>query len=415
MASIIQKYESAKEQYAAIGVDTDKAVEALNQIPVSMHCWQGDDVSGFENIDGALTGGIQVTGAYPGKARTPDELRQDIDKAMSLIPGPLKMSLHAMYLEAGSKIDRNEIQPSHFTNWAQWAKEKKIGLDFNPTLFSHPKSDPFTLSSPDEGIRQFWIEHCIASRKIGEYLGKETGKTCVNNLWIADGFKDIPVDRYGFRQRLKASLDAIFHEKIDPKYNLDAVECKLFGIGSESCVIGSHEFYMGYAMQNDVLLTLDAGHFHPTEVISDKISSVLIFIDQILLHVSRPVRWDSDHVVIYNDELKNIAEEIIRNQWTDRVHIGLDFFDGSINRIAAWVIGTRNMKKALLSALLEPFAVLKEAERNADYTTRLAMLEELRTYPQGAVWDYYCEMNQVPPAMEWLAEVKRYEKSLHRV
>ena len=406
MSAIEQSYALAKEKYAAIGVDTDAAIKTASQIPISMHCWQGDDVGGFENPDGQLTGGIQVTGSFPGKAKSPEELRAQIDKVMTLVPGTLKLALHAMYRETGGKkVDRDEILPEHFNNWIAWANERKIGLDFNPSLFAHPLSDPFTLSSPDEKIRNFWIKHCIISRKIGEYLGRETGKVCVNNIWIPDGYKDVPVDRLGARKRLLDSLDQIFDVSVDKKYNLDAVECKLFGIGSESCVIGSHEFYLGYAVRKNVLLTLDSGHFHPTETISDKISSVLLFVDQILLHVSRPVRWDSDHVVVFSDDLKEIALEIVRNDFLNRVHIGLDFFDGSINRIAAWTIGTRNMAKALLYALLEPTAKLKKAEQNGDYTTRLALLEEMRSYPFGAVWDYYCESCGAPASGEWVREL----------
>jgi L-rhamnose isomerase len=379
-----------------------------------MHCWQGDDVGGFENPDAGLSGGIQATGNYPGKARTPEELRVDIDKAMSLIPGKHRLNIHAIYAETnGEKVERTELKPEHFSNWVKWAKEKGIGLDFNPTCFSHPLSaDGLTLSHPKKEVRDFWIEHCKASRKIGEYFGKELGTPCVTNIWIPDGHKDIPVDRFMPRQRLKEALDEIFKEQISSEYNLDAVESKLFGIGSESYVVGSNEFYMGYAVKNNKLLTLDAGHFHPTEVISDKITAVLNFADEILLHVSRPVRWDSDHVVLLNDELKNISEEIIRGNFLDKVHIGLDFFDASINRIAAWVIGTRNMIKSLLLAMLEPSEVLKKIEVDGDFTSRLALLEEFRTYPSGAVWDYYCMKKNVPVGEEWLKEVKIYEKEV---
>ena len=415
MGKTQEAYKLAQAKYAVLGVDTEAAMKALDDIAISMHCWQGDDVSGFENPEAALSGGIQATGNYPGKARTPGQLRQDIDKAISLIPGKKKLSLHAIYGEStdGKPVERSEVAPAHFANWVDWAKKNGMGLDFNPTLFSHPlAADGFTLSSADKTVRDYWIKHCIASRKIGEYFGKELGQTCVTNIWIADGFKDIPVDRFTPRLRLKESLDAILKEKIDPAVHLDAVESKLFGIGSESCVIGSNEFYLGYAAQNNCLLTLDAGHYHPTEVISDKISAVLASLDQILLHVSRPVRWDSDHVVIFSDELRNIAEEIVRNDFLRRVHIGLDFFDASINRIAAWVIGTRNTSKALLAALLEPTAMLKKAEIDGDYTTRLAMLEELRMMPVGAVYDYYCEERNVPVGAAWLDEVKAYEKTV---
>ena len=407
-------YESAKEHYAKIGVDADSAIEKLGKISISLHCWQGDDVGGFENPDAVLDGGIMATGNYPGKARNADELRMDLDKALSLIPGKHRLNLHAIYAETGGKkVERDKLGPEHFTNWLNWAKSRGMGLDFNPTCFSHPKAETgFTLSSKDEGIRRFWVEHCIACRKIGEYMGKETGSPCVTNVWIPDGYKDIPVDRKGHREILKKSLDEIFAGEIDKKYNLDSVECKLFGIGSESYVVGSHEFYMGYAVKNKKLLCLDAGHFHPTEVISDKISSVLTFLDEILLHVSRPVRWDSDHVVILSDELRAIAQEIIRGNFLDRIHIGLDFFDASINRLAAWVIGTRCMIKALLLALLEPTSMLYGFENSANYTERLAVLEELKTMPFGAVWDYYCLKSEVPAGADWVKEVRDYEISV---
>jgi L-rhamnose isomerase len=412
--NVIKAYQLAKERYAEWGIDTDKVLEDLEKIAVSMHCWQGDDVGGFENPDAGLSGGIQATGNYPGKARTPEELRLDIDKAMSLIPGKHRLNIHAIYAETnGKRVERDELKPQHFSNWVKWAKEKGIGLDFNPTCFSHPLSaDGLTLSHPKKEVRDFWIAHCKASRKIGEYFGKELGTPCVTNIWIPDGYKDIPVDRFMPRQRLKEALDEIFKDQISSKYNLDAVESKLFGIGSESYVVGSNEFYMGYAVKNNKLLTLDAGHFHPTEVISDKITAVLNFADEILLHVSRPVRWDSDHVVLLNDELKNISEEIIRGNFLDKVHIGLDFFDASINRIAAWVIGTRNMIKSLLLAMLEPSEALKKIEVDGDFTSRLALLEEFRTYPSGAIWDYYCMKKNVPVGEEWLKEVKKYEKEV---
>ena len=403
-------YELAKELYASIGVDTDKAIERLETIPVSMHCWQGDDVRGFENPNGDLTGGIQTTGNYPGRAQTIEQLRADYEKAISMIPGKKKISLHAIYLDTlGEKVERNEIQPKHFDSWIEWAKKTGIGIDFNPTCFSHPMSDSgFTLSSENETVRQYWIEHCIQSRIIAEYIGEKLNDQAVTNYWIPDGFKDIPVDRYGYRARLIDSYDKIFAGQ-NKKYNLNAVESKVFGIGAESCTIGSLEMCMGYAVKNNLLLTLDTGHFHPTEVVSDKISSALLFLDDILLHVSRPVRWDSDHVVIFDDELKAIAQEIVRGNFDKRVHIGLDFFDASINRIAAWVIGTRNMQKALMYALLEPTAKLKQLELEGDYTSRLALLEEYKSYPFAAVWDYYCEKQGVPVRDAWLAEVKKYE------
>jgi L-rhamnose isomerase len=403
-------YSIAKQRYAEYGVDTEKALEILGGIAISLHCWQGDDVGGFET-NGGRGGGIVATGNYPGKARTPDELQSDLVKALSLVPGKHRLSLHASYLEAGGKkVERNEIRPEHYSSWIDWAKEQGVGMDFNHTFFSHPKAQSgFTLSSYDENIRKFWIEHGIACRKVAAHIGKELGSPCVTNLWIPDGYKDIPVDRKRSREILKDSLDKIFAEKIDNRYQLDSVESKLFGIGSESCVIGSYEFYLGYAIKNNILLCLDAGHFHPTEVVSDKISSVLLYLDEILLHVSRPVRWDSDHVVILSDELRAIAEEIVRGNHLERVHIGLDFFDASINRIAAWVIGTRCMIKALLIALLEPTERLRQMENTGDYTARLAMLEELKTMPFGAVWDYYCEKSGVPVGDAWLKEVKEYE------
>ena len=410
MSSTTKAYELAKELYASIGVDTDKAIERLEKIPVSMHCWQGDDVRGFENPDGDLTGGIQTTGNYPGRATTIDELRADFEKAISLIPGKKRMNLHAIYLDAqGEKVDRDQIEPKHFASWVDWAKKTDVMLDFNPTCFSHPLSaSGFTLSSADEGIRAFWIEHCKRSRIIAEYFGRELGETACTNHWIPDGFKDIPVDRYAWRERLIDSYDKIFAGQ-DTKLNLNSVESKVFGIGAESCTIGSLEMCLGYAVKNNIMLTLDTGHFHPTEVVSDKISSALLFLNDVMLHVSRPVRWDSDHVVIFDDELKYISQEIIRGNFEKRVHIGLDFFDASINRIAAWVIGTRNMQKALMYALLEPTEKLRKLEVEGDYTSRLALLEEYKSYPFAAVWDYYCEKNNGPVRDAWLAEVKKYE------
>lgn len=411
---IIRDFESAKERFAELDVDANAALDRLATIPISMHCWQGDDVGGFETSGEELGGGLAVTGNYLGKARTPDELRQDADQAFALIPGKHRFNLHACYAEtAGKKVDRNELEPTHFQSWIDWARDLDIGIDFNPTLFSHPlASDGFTLAHQDKNVRQFWIEHSIASRKIGAAIGKALGTACVTNVWIPDGYKDTPVDRKGPRERLAASLDAIFAEQIDPQLNLDAVESKLFGIGSESYVVGSHEFYLGYAIRNNILLCLDAGHFHPTEVISDKISSVLTWLPEILLHVSRGVRWDSDHVVTLTDELRAIMQEIVRGDYLDRVHIGLDFFDASINRIAAWVIGTRCAQKALLMALLEPTDSLQRMEATGDFTSRLAIQEELKTLPVGAVWDYYCHRAEVPVGPAWLTEVKCYEKEV---
>ncbi|WP_027185566.1 L-rhamnose isomerase [Desulfovibrio inopinatus] len=407
-------YELAKESYAAWGIDTEAAMTALDALPISLHCWQGDDVAGFEAPDTVLSGGIMTTGAYPGKARNAEELRADLDKALSLIPGTHRLNLHAIYAETGgATVDRTELGPEHFTHWMQWAKEKNIGLDFNPTMFSHPKSaDGFTLSHPDKSIREYWIAHCKACRRIGEAFGRELGTPCVTNIWVIDGFKDIPIDRMSPRQRLCDSLDAILEEPISSTYNLDAVESKLFGIGSEACVIGSHEFYMGYAATRKILLCLDAGHFHPTEVISNKISSCLLFLEGLLLHVSRPIRWDSDHVVILDDELRAIAQEIVRYNQSKRIHIGLDFFDASINRIAAWVIGTRNTQKALLLALLENTETLRQIEESFSFTDRLAYLEELKSMPFGAVWDYYCHSRGVPVGTAWFDAVKEYERTI---
>jgi L-rhamnose isomerase len=397
-----KSFALAKERYAALGVNVDRALKILETIPISLHCWQGDD------------GGLVATGNYPGKARTPDELRADLEKAFSLIPGRHRLNLHAFYGEfGGKKVDRDQIAPEHFSRWISWAKQKGLGLDFNPTCFSHPKAaDGFTLSHRDQAIREFWIEHCIRSREIGAAMGKALGKPCVTNVWIPDGMKDTPADRKAPRERLTDSLDKIFAKKISPKFNLDAVEPKLFGIGSESYVVGSHEFYLGYAVSRQKLLCLDAGHYHPTEGIADKISSVLQFLPEILLHVSRGVRWDSDHVVILNDDLLAIAREIVANDFLRRVHIGLDYFDASINRVAAWTIGARNLLRALLFALLEPTEQLHAAEAAGDYTTRLVWQEEVKSLPFGAVWDFYCASQNVPVGETWLAEVKRYEKEV---
>ncbi len=410
---IKSNYEFAKQAFNELGIDVDSALETLNKITISLHCWQGDDVSGFENPDMALTGGIQTTGNYPGKARTPQQLRSDLNEAMRLIPGALRLNLHAIYLESEQPVERDQIKPEHFKNWVEWAKERKIGLDFNPSCFSHKLSDDnMTLTHPDEKIRQFWIDHCIASRKVSEYFGKELGTPSVMNIWIPDGYKDQPVDRLSPRKRLMDSLDKIIAEPISKLYHKDAVESKLFGIGTEAYTAGSNEFYMGYASSRNIMLCLDAGHFHPTEVISDKISSASLYVDEMLLHVSRPIRWDSDHVVLLDDETQAIANEIVRNDLIERVNIGLDFFDASINRIAAWVIGTRNMRKALLRALLEPSEQMKQAELSGDYTTRLAMMEENKSLPWSAVWDYYCMSQDVPVGLSWLEQVKEYEKEV---
>ncbi len=403
--------EIARNVYGKYGVDVDAALKAAAETPVSIHCWQGDDVAGFETADGDLTGGIQSTGNYPGKARTIDELRKDFVFAKSLIPGKKKFSLHAIYLDAGGKkVERDEIGPEHFASWVDWAKENGLGLDFNPTFFSHPLSaDGFTLSSDDEGIRKFWVRHGIQSRKISESFGKALGQPSCNNFWIPDGFKDTPVNRRQKRENLARSYEEIFAEDISKEYNLDSVESKLFGIGLESCTIGSHEFYMGCAMKHGVMLTLDTGHFHPTEVVSDKLSAALLYLDGVLLHVSRPVRWDSDHVVVLDDELKAIACEIRRGGFEKRVKIGLDFFDGSINRIACWAIGARNMQKAILWAALEPVAMLQKFEAEGDFTSRLAYLEEIKTLPFGLVWNAYCDLQGVPAGDAWVPMMKKYE------
>ncbi|PWM36467.1 MAG: L-rhamnose isomerase [Clostridiales bacterium] len=410
MKSVEKAYELAKERYAEIGVDTGEALRRLEQIKISMHCWQGDDVRGFLFRERALSGGIQATGNYPGAARTPSELRADMEMALRLIPGKHRINLHSTYADTDERIDLDEIEPRHYESWVQWAREQGLGLDFNPTCFSHEKSESgFTLASADRGIRDFWIEHCKRSRRVSAYFGRELQSPSVNNIWIPDGYKDTPIDRLAPRRRLLSALDEIFREPIDERYNLDAVESKVFGIGSESYVVGSHEFYLGYAVKNQKLLTLDAGHFHPTEVISGKISAVLLFCNELLLHVSRPVRWDSDHVVILDDELQQIASELVRGDLLSRTHIGLDFFDASINRIAAWVIGMRSMQKALLHALLEPTDRLREYELAGDFTSRLAWLEELKALPMQAVWDYFCESSSVPAGLEWLDDMRRYE------
>ena len=410
---IEQAYALARDRYALLGVDADQALARLAEVPISLHCWQGDDVGGFEDPDRGLSGGIMTTGNYPGKARTAGELRQDLDMAFGLIPGHHRLNLHAIYLETDHKIERNAIEPQHFAGWVAWAKEKDHGLDFNPTCFSHPLADDgFTLSHQDAGVRQFWIEHCIACRKIGEYFGQELGSPAVTNIWIPDGYKDTPVDRSGPRHWLKESLDKIFAEPVNPQFNLDAVESKLFGIGSESYVVGSHEFYLGYAAANQLLLCLDAGHYHPTETIADKISSVLLYVPEILLHVSRGVRWDSDHVVTLTDELQAIMQEIVRGNYLERVHIGLDFFDASINRVGAWTIGTRNALRALLMALLEPVDQMRALELAGDYTARLAMLEEQKSLPFGSVWDYYCLQQDVPVGLAYIDEIRAYEKEV---
>jgi L-rhamnose isomerase len=407
-------YEIARARYAEAGVDTAGALKRLATVPISLHCWQGDDVEGFEKSGTALGGGLAATGNYPGKARTPDDLRADASLALSLIPGKHRFNLHASYGEFGGRtVDRDQIGPEHFAGWIDWARASGIGLDFNPTYFSHPKAaDNFTLSHPDRSIRRFWIDHGIACRRIGAAMGKAVGTPCVTNLWIPDGMKDTPIDRVSPRERLTESLDAIFEEPISPTLNLDSVEGKLFGIGCESYTVGSHEYYFGYALSRKKLLTLDTGHYHPTETVTDKISSMLMFLPEILLHVSRGVRWDSDHVVLLNDDLEALSQELVRGNFLERTHIGLDFFDASINRVAAWTIGTRNMLKSLLKALLEPVKALRAFEADGDYTSRLALLEENKTMPFGAVWDYYCESSNVPAGTSWLDQIKRYERDV---
>jgi L-rhamnose isomerase len=408
---IEQAYELAKERYATLGVDTALALRRLAELSISLHCWQGDDVGGFETGDRALGGGLAATGNYPGKARTADELRRDLDQAYRLIPGTHRLNLHAIYAETGGqKVVRNALQPEHFAAWVDWARANGHGLDFNPTCFSHPLADSgFTLSSYDDDIRRFWVEHCIASRKIGAHFGRALGTPCVTNIWIPDGMKDTPVDRRRPRELLTESLDAILAEKLDPRCNLDAVEGKQFGLGSESYVVGSHEFYLGYAVSRQTLLCLDSGHYHPTETIADKLSAVLMVLPEILLHVSRGVRWDSDHVVTFSDDLQAIMAELVRGDYLKRAHIGLDYFDASINRVAAWVIGTRNALRALLVALLEPADHLRTLEINGDYTRRLALLEELKGLPFGAVWDYHCLNSGVPLGTALMDDIKTYE------
>lgn len=411
--TIEKAYEAAKARYAEVGVDTEAVLEKLQNVKLSMHCWQGDDVKGFLTPEGELTGGIMSTGNYPGAAHTPEELRADLEKAYSLIPGKHKLNLHAIYLDTDEDVDLDEIEPKHFKKWVDWAKEQGIGLDFNPTFFSHPMmKDGFTLSHPDKSVRDFWIEHGKRSRRIAEYFGKELGETCYTNFWVPDGFKDNPIDRMAPRKRLMESLDEIFSEEIDEKYNVDTVESKLFGLGAEAYTVGSHEFYMGYGLTRQKTILLDAGHFHPTEVISNKISSLALFSNRLMLHVSRPVRWDSDHVVIMDDELQEIAKEIVRNDLLDRTAIGLDFFDGTINRIAAWVVGTRNTQKALLKAMLEPTQELKNMENQFDFTSRMVMTEELKDFPYSDVWNYFCLKNNVPVGLDWFKEVKDYETKI---
>ncbi len=405
-------YEEAKKLYASMGIDTDKVIEALSSVSISMHCWQGDDVGGFEST-GELSGGIQATGNYPGKARNMEELMADIDKALSLIPGKHRINLHAIYADySDGVVERDKLEPKHFDKWIEFAKERGLGIDINPTLFSHPlASDGLTLSHPDENVRRFWIEHCKAIRKIGAYIGEKLGTPCLNNIWIPDGYKETPADRTSPRLRLKNSLDEILSVKYNSEYLVDSVESKVFGIGVESYTVGSHEFYMNYAAKNGVMCLLDNGHYHPTESVADKIPSMLLFSDKVALHVTRGVRWDSDHVVGYNDELKEIAKEIVI-AGTDKVIIGLDYFDASINRIAAWVMGMRNMQKALLGAMLTPHETLAEYQNKGDFTGMFVLGEEVKTYPVNAVWDKFCEINGVYQNEKWYDAVKAYEKEV---
>jgi L-rhamnose isomerase len=410
-------FQSALEAYASAGVDAEAALATLAATPLSLHCWQGDDVGGFERPGAVLGGGgIQVTGSYPGKARTVGELRGDLDEAFRLIPGRHRVNLHAIYGEfGGTKVDRNEIGPSHFSGWIEWAKSRGLGLDFNPTFFSHPLADGgFTLSHRDAAVRKFWIEHAIACRRIGAAMGRALGTATVTNHWIPDGCKDLPVDRKGPRERLEEAFDAVFKENIDGRENIDALESKLFGIGSESYVVGSHEFYLGYAIKRQKVICLDMGHFHPTESVADKVSSMNQFVPGMLLHLSRGVRWDSDHVVLFDDPTRAVLEEVVRGGYLGRTYIGLDFFDGSINRIAAWVLGARNALKCLLAALLEPIAELRRLENSGDLSGRLAMIEEAKTLPLGAVWDEFCLRQDTPADRMWMSEVRRYERDVLR-
>jgi L-rhamnose isomerase len=411
----IQKtFDYAVAEYAAIGVDVNHALTQLDKLPISLHCWQADDVTGFENVNGNLTGGIQATGNYPGKARTIAELRADIDKAMELIPGNHRVNIHAFYGDFGGEaVDRDQIEPKHFQSWIHWAKEKGYKLDFNATCFSHEKSaDGLTLSHPDPAIRAFWVEHVIRCRKIAEEMGRQLGSKCMHNIWIPDGSKDVTVNRLQYRQNLKDSLDTIFEYKTNDEYMKDCIESKVFGIGLENYTVGSHEFYMGYGIKNNIPITLDSGHFHPTEIISDKISSLLLFSSEIMLHVTRNIRWDSDHVVILNEELVAIAQEIVRADAVDKVHVGLDYFDASINRIGAYVVGVRATQKALLQAFLEPIAKLRQYEANGQNFERMALLEEAKSMPWGAIYNYYCAKKGVIVGEAYIADIQQYEKDV---
>ena len=408
-----QSFELAKEQYREAGVDVESALTTLARTPISLHCWQGDDVVGFESGTFVRNSGCLTTGNYPGRATTPDELRLDLEMAKKLVPGVKRLNLHASYVDTPESPERDELEVKHFLPWLQWAQEHEFGLDFNPTCFDHPMAGTgFTLSHKDESVRHFWIDHCIACRKVAAEMGERLQNPVVTNIWIPDGYKDIPYDRDGPRERLENSLDSILAANVSKKWNIDAIESKLFGIGVESYTVGSHEFYLGYAVKHQTCLCLDSGHFHPTESVSDKISSVLRFVPRILTHVSRGVRWDSDHVVLLDDPTKAILEEIVRADALERVHLGLDFFDASINRIAAWTIGARATQKALLIALLEPGEQLRAYEREEDFTSRLALLETCKTLPWGLVWEEYCRRQNVPGERHWMNEVKHYEQEV---
>lgn len=405
---IRQAYEAARERYAALGVDTAQALARLQQISLSLHCWQADDVTGFENRGGALTGGIQVTGNYPGRARTLDELRHDVVKAASLIPGSHRLNLHEIYGDfGGKKVDRDEVEPCHFQSWIEWAREHGFRLDFNSTSFSHPKSGELTLANPDDGIRNFWIEHTKRCRLISNEMGRAQGDPCMMNLWIHDGCKEVPASRLKYRRLLEQSLDEIFSTPY--AHMKDCIEAKLFGIGLESYTVGSYDFYLGYGAKKNKIVTLDTGHFHLTESIADKVSSLLLFTPEIMLHVSRPIRWDSDHVVILGDDLLDLAREIVRCDALDRVHIGLDYFDATINRIGAYVVGSRATQKAFMQALLEPSDTLRQYEAEGRGFERLALQEEGKSLPWGAVWDMFCLQNNVPVGDAYISDIHRYE------
>lgn len=409
--NIIESYNLAKERYASLGVDTEKAMDQLQKVALSIHCWQADDVTGFEKSGGSLTGGIQVTGNYPGRARTIDEVRADAIKVTTLIPGKHRFNLHAIYGDfQGKVVDRDEIEPKHFISWMEWAKENDLKLDFNSTSFSHPKSGNLTLANPDESIRRFWIEHTKRCRWISEEMGKFQNDPCIMNLWIHDGSKEVPASRLKYRQILKESLDEIYATKYQNMK--DCIEAKLFGIGLESYTVGSYDFYLGYGVKNQKMVTLDTGHFHLTESIADKISSLLLFTPEIMLHVSRPVRWDSDHVVILNDELADLSREVVRCNALNRVHIGLDYFDATINRIGAYVVGIRSTQKALLQALLEPYAKLVSYEANGQLFQRLALQEEAKSLPWNAVWDMFCLKNNVPVGEDYIKDIEKYEAEI---